>query len=372
MRLSTQGTTDVLAARALLASLGMSPRVPASLVTQTDPERLLSTILATPRTRPSTTGTTGTTGTARHRRRTSVAAVAATTLLVALLAGASSQAAPARASTLAPLSYGLGDLAESAPGDLPDAGATLRGLAEAARTTPEPVRDGSVQHVVAHEWLSETSVPASGEAEATTDVYPTVTARWLAADGSGLVTQRRDAAVTYDGTIDTAAGPSPAGALASDIVAPGTFDDVARLPRDPGALAADLLGRSPVECSLDGWSGYCLTEAIQSTFGSGVVPQDLAGAFWEALSREPTVRLLGPTTDRAGRTGTAVAVSVPKIPDDPSTDESVLVVIVSGETGQMLSTETLTLHSDLLGITSPTVTGFSAVTVSEYTTEVGR
>lgn len=102
------------------------------------------------------------------------------------------------------------------------------------------------------------------------------------------------------------------------------------------------------------------------------MPQDLAGAFWDALAQQPSVRLLGPTTDRAGRDGTAVAVATPTIPEDPSDDASVLVLIVSEETGQLLSTETLTLRSDLLGITSPTVTGFSAITLSEYTTEAGR
>lgn len=291
---------------------------------------------------------------------------------MALVAAEGSRAQPATASTVPSLSYGLGDLAESTPDELPDASATLRDLADAARETTEPVRTGTVQHVVAQEWLAETTGPGPDSPEQTTVVYPTVTERWLAADGSGLITQRRSAAVTYDGSIDTEAGPSPAGELSSDVIAPGTFDDVARLPREPAALAADLLGRSPAECRLDGWSGYCLTEQVQSYFGSGVVPHDLAGAFWDVLSEEPTVRLLGPTTDRAGREGTAVAVATPKIPEDPSDDESVLVVIVSEETGQMLSTETLTLRSEVFGVTSPTVTGFSAVTLSEYTTEVGR
>ena len=300
-----------------------------------------------------------------------IAAVAAVALVVALVAAEGSRAQPAAASTIPSLSYGVGDLAESSLDELPDASATLRGLADAARETPEPVRTGTVQHVVAQEWLGETGPAPDGSGQATS-VYPTVTERWLAADGSGLITQRRAAAVTYDGAINTEAGPSLAGELSSDAVLPGTFDDVARLPEDPAALAADILGRSSAECSLDDWKGYCLTEQVQTYFGSGVVPQDFTGAFWDMLAQQPTVRLLGPTTDRAGREGTAVAVEAPKIPEDPSDDESVLVLIVSEETGQLLATETLTLRSDLLGVTSPTVTGFSAITLSEYTTEVGR
>lgn len=392
---TAEGATEVRATSALLVAHRMMPRVPACLLVPSDPEALLSSILASsPRpSRPAAVqddrggpaphrraafGETGPEGTAEHgdlgrrRRQTRFVAVAAVALAVALVAAEGSRAQPATASTVPSLTYGLGDLAETAPDELPGASATLRDLADAARETPEPGRTGTVQHVVAQEWLAETTSPRPGSAEQSTVVYPTVTERWLAADGSGLITQRRAAAVTYDGAIDTEAGPSPAGELSSDRVDPGTFDDVARLPREPAALAADLLGRSPAECSLDGWAGYCLTEQVQSYFGSGVVPQDLAGAFWDVLSEEPTVRLLGPTTDRAGREGTAVAVEVPKIPEDPSDDQSVLVVIVSEETGQMLSTETLTLRDELLGITSPTVTGFSAITLSGYTTEVGR
>ena len=394
---TAEGAAEVRATSALLAAHRMAPRVPACLLVPPDPEHLLSSILeSSPRAagrasppapqrrraapaapRPAvhdetvSDRTTERSRLRRRRRGTVLAAAAAATLVVALVAAEGSRARPAAASSIPSLSYGLGDLAGSSPDELPSASATLRALADAARQTPEPARDGTVQHVVAQEWLGETGPAPDGPGQ-TTSVYPTVTERWLAADGSGLITQRRAAAVTYDGAIDPEAGPSPAGELSSDVVLPGTFDDVARLPRDPSALAADIAGRSPAECSLDGWAGYCLTEQVQAYFGSGVVPQDLAGAFWDMLAQQPTVRLLGPTTDRAGREGTAVAVEVPKIPEDPSDDESVLVVIVSQETGQMLSTETLTLRSDLLGVTSPTVTGFSAVTLSEHTTEVGR
>ncbi|WP_268793442.1 CU044_5270 family protein [Sanguibacter sp. Leaf3] len=375
----------------------MVPRVPDCLLLPPDPEQLLSRILesrpqparraslpapqrrqgAPAPHRPSPPDSTALVGTSEHRwqpgrrRGTMIAAVAAVALVVALVAAEGSRAQPAAASTIPSLSYGVGDLAKSSLDELPDASATLRGLADAARETPEPVRTGTVQHVVAQEWLGETGPAPDGSGQATS-VYPTVTERWLAADGSGLITQRRAAAVTYDGAINTEAGPSLAGELSSDAVLPGTFDDVARLPEDPAALAADILGRSSAECSLDDWKGYCLTEQVQTYFGSGVVPQDLTGAFWDMLAQQPTVRLLGPTTDRAGREGTAVAVEAPKIPEDPSDDESVLVLIVSEETGQLLATETLTLRSDLLGVTSPTVTGFSAITLSEYTTEVGR
>lgn len=393
----TEGATEVRATSALLAAHRMMPRVPASLLVSTDPEHLLSSILAS-RTvpgrraalpallhhqgapsahRPGVTGETGLGGTAercerpRRRRRTSLAAVAAATLVVALVAAEGSRAQPATASTVPALSYGLGDLAESTPDELPDASTTLHDLADTARETPEPARAGTVQHVLAQEWLGETGPTPDGLGQ-TTAVYPTVTERWLASDGSGLITQRRAAAVTYDGAIDPEAGPSAGGAFASDMFVPGTFDEVDRLPRDPAGLTADLLGRTAAECSLDSWVGYCLTDQVQSYFESGVVPQDLAGAFWDALAQQPSVRLLGPTTDRAGRDGTAVAVATPTIPEDPSDDASVLVLIVSEETGQLLSTETLTLRSDLLGITSPTVTGFSAITLSEYTTEAGR
>lgn len=365
--------------RLLLREHDMLPEVPDALLAHGDAEQLLSRILA------SAPGTSTLTAEAveppraarpaagRSRRTAALSAAAAAVLVVALVGTQTSHPATATAATLPSLDYALASPSETAAADLPDARAALLDLAAAARATDAPVQDGQVQHLVAQEWLLETTVGAEPHAVLDTAVYPTVTERWFSPDGSGLITQQRTAAVTYDGAIDPDARPSTGGPVSSDTLLPGTVDASVndRLPRDADTLAAQLLESSPVECGLEGWSGYCLGEQVRDAFHTSVVPQDLAGAFWEVLADEPTVRLLGETTDRVGREGTAVLVPAPTISGQPEGEDSALVLVVAPSTGQLLSSETLTYRSELLGVDEPTVTGFSAVTTSTYTRTVG-
>lgn len=368
----------------LLREHGMLPDVPDALLARTDTEALLSRILASD---PSTTSLdtrldataqdaasrAGRAG-GRGGRATMLSAVAAAVLVVVLVGTQTSRPATATAATLPSLDYALASPAETAAADLPDARSALLGLAATARGTAQPTPDGLVQHLVTQEWLLETTVDGTPGAALDTAVFPTVTEQWVAPDGSGQIDQRRTAAVNYDGTLDPEAGQSAGGSESSEPLLPGSRDASAneRLPRGTEALAAALLETSPAECALDGWSGYCLGERVQGAFLTSVVPQDLAGAFWEVLAGEPTVRLLGDTTDRVGRDGTAFVVPVPTISGQPGGEDSALVLVVSPETGQLLSSENLTFRSDLLGIDEPTVTGFSAVTTSAYTRETGR
>ena len=365
--------------RLLLREHDMLPEVPDALLASGDAEQLLSRILASTATTPSLADEPVGRRRARqaapgqHRRTTAFSAVAAAVLVVALVGSQTTRPTTATAASLPSLDYALASPSETAAADLPDARAALLDLAAAARATGDPAQDGEVQHVVAQEWLLETTVGAEPDAVPDSAVYPTVTERWLSPDGSGLVTQQRSAAVTYDGAVDPDARPSTGGTVSSDTLLPGTVDTSIndRLSRDVDALAAQLLDLSPVECSLEGWSGYCLAEQVHESFLSSVVPQDLAGAFWEVLADEPTVRLLGDTTDRVGRDGTAFLVPAPTISGQPPGEDSALVLVVDPSTGRLLSSETLTYRSDLLGIDEPTVTGFSAVTTSTYTRTVG-
>lgn len=361
----------------LLRQHGMVPDVPDALLARQDAERLLRQVLESP---PGAPGRLTESAVARHqtgravRRGRSLSAAAAAVLVVALLGVQTTRPDSATAATPPLLDYTRASSTDIAADDLPDAHDALLDLAAVARSTPEPARGGPVQHVVAQEWLLETTIDASRGAEPENALYPTRTDLWVSPDGSGQVTQRRSAAVTYDGMLDPDAGPSTGGSASTDEHPAGTWDATLdeRLPRDPVALATHLVDTGATECALDGWSGYCLGEQIQSRFLGSVVPQDLAASFWEVLAAEPTVRLLGETEDRLGRDGTAFLVPVPTL-SGPSRDESsALVLVVSPETGQLLSTETLTTRSVLLGIDEPTVTGFSAVTSSGYTQEVGR
>ena len=374
--------------RELLREHGMIPDVPDALLARHDSERLLRQVLESPPGTPSllTDGTDDSDhsagGDARlatgrdvgRGRGRALTAVAAAVLVVAVVGAQTTHPATATAATPPLLDYTRASSSDIATDDLPDAQDALLGLASVARSTPEPARDGLVQHVVAQEWLLETTITASRDAEPENALFPTRTELWVAPDGSGQVVQQRSAAVTYSGRLDPDAGPSTGGSASSDDLPPGTWDATLgeQLPRDPDALATRLIDTAPTECSLDGWSGYCLGEQIQSTFLSSVVPQDLAGSFWEVLAAEPTVRLLGETTDRVGRDGTAFLVPAPTHPGQPRDEDSALVLVVSPETGQLLSSETLTTRSALLGVDEPTVTGFSAVTSSGYTQAVGR
>lgn len=427
---SAEGAAAVADARALLTEHGLVPAVPRALLS--DPEALLGRILATPRTshaparrthlagparrphpsqdaqvsrgahssdlvRDRTDGTDGTitagsrprartaplSGTpgpaARRprrgaRRRTVLASFGVVALVLVLAAAQGTSAQPATATPLPSLAYGLADPTTTDPSDLPDARGALLELATAARGASAPGGSGTVQHVVAQEWLSETTTVGPRPADSTTAIYPTVTDRWVAADGSGQITQRRSAAVLPDGSLDTAAGPSSGGASSTDTFLAGTMDATSgtTLSRDPGTLTAELLATSYAECDLATWEAFCLVDQVQSQFLTGVVSPDLTEAFWTVLAEQPDVGLLGTTTDRIGRAGTAIAVAVPTVPEETSDERAVLVLVISEKTGQMLSTEQITVHSDTLGITEPRVVGFSAITRSELTTEVGR
>lgn len=377
MSTDTEHDHEVTELRSLLRGHGMIPDVPDALLARHDADRLLREVLESspgapsPRTVGTVVGREPVRAVGRGRW---LSAVAAAALVVALVGAQTAHPAPATAATPPLLDFTRATPSDIAADDLPDAHDALLDLAAVARSTPEPARDGLVQHVVAQEWLLETTITATRGAEPENALYPTRTELWVSPDGSGQVAQQRSAAVTYDGMLDPDARPSTGGSESSDELPPGTWDATLdeQLPRDPGTLATRLIDTAATECSLDGWSGYCLGEQIQSTFLSSVVPQDLAGSFWEVLAAEPTVRLLGETEDRLGRAGTAFLVSAPTLSGQPQVEDSALVLVVSPETGQLLSSETLTTRSALLGIDEPTVTGFSAVTRSGYTQEVGR
>lgn len=387
----TREDGELTALRDLLQEHDLLPDVPDALLADSDAEQLLSAILASPAGATSLaqphlapphlapvsgppTRRRGDRRSERPARRRSLLSVAAAAVLVLALVGTqSTRPAPATAATLPSLQYTLAptdDAAAPAGTDLPAASGTLLELAATARSATTPAQVGRVQHVVTQEWVAETTDAATDQSTA---VYPTVTERWVSPDGSTQVSQRRAPAVTYDGSLDPGAKASAGGPESTDTFLPGHNDPAAsrQLSRDPEVLTDQLLAASTAQCDLDGWAGYCLAEQVQEAFLWTVVPDDLAGAFWEALSEQPSVELLGTTTDRVGRTGTAVAVDVP-VDGRPDGEEAKLVLVISPDDGQLLATEQLTLRSALLGVDEPTVTAFRAITSSGYTTSAGR
>lgn len=343
-------------------------------------EVMLARILATPR--PSagdeqaglpTAGATtaGPGGDGRRqtwvRRRSALLAVAAATAAVVVVGSQVTSSPEAVAGGAPPLSYTLGAPDDAWDASLPSAHETLVALAEVAEGAPDLPQAGDVQHVALYSWESELDA-GSG----TTVVYPTADQRWTAADGSARVVQRRAEPVTYDGQIDTTAGPSAAGSESVDDVPAGGADPsaVSRLPRDPEALEEALLAQVP-----DGLAtgpedeDLLLTRTVVSQYQFSVVPQDVASGMWSVLADAPSVRLVGETTDRLGRPGVAVAVA--DALDEESGVEAVLVLIVSPTDGQLLGTETVTLTSPVLDVEEPTVTGFTAFTDRAWVEAIG-
>lgn len=344
-------------------------------------EVMLARILATPRpaARPEHAAAGGTVGPAtggrtgrgdRPRglsRRTALLAVAAATAVVAVVVPQITSPSDAVAGGAPPLTYSLGTPAEAWGTSLPSAHDALGDLAEVAGDAPDLPRTGDVQRIDLYSWASEYDA-STGEST----VYPTGEQRWLAADGSTRVDQRRADPVTYDGQIDTTSGPSAAGAESSDSMPPGTLDPtaVSDLPTDPDELGAALLAQMPEGLATrPGQDDVILAQSVVQQYQFTVVPQDVASGMWSALAEYPSVRLVGDTTDRLGRPG--VAVAVPDTLNEESGFEAVLVLIISPTDGQLMGTEQVTLTSPLLDVDEPTVTDFTAITGRAWVAGLG-
>lgn len=389
---------DVAELRALMREHHLLPEVPPALLVpsadvaaETSPavtpeqvtaasEAMLARILATPRPaagadhagRPTVGRPTARPGSAdrrqaRLRRRSALLAVAAATAVVVVVGSQVTSSPEAVAGGAPPLSYTLGAPDDAWDASLPSAHDALVGLAQVAEDAPDLPQVGDVQHVALYSWESELDA-GSG----TTVVYPTADERWTAADGSARVVQRRAEPVTYDGQIDTTAGPSAAGTESVDDVPAGGADPaaVSGLPRDPEALEQALLAQVPVGLATGPEDeDLLLARTVVSQYQFSVVPQDVVSGMWDVLADAPSVRLVGETTDRLGRPGLAVAVADPL--DEESGVEAVLVLIISPTDGQLLGTETVTLASPVLDVDEPTVTGFTAFTDRAWVDAIG-
>lgn len=303
----------------------------------------------------------------RVRRRSALLGVAAATAVVAVVGSQITSTPEAVAGGAPPLSYTLGTPADAWDTTLPSAHDTLVDLAQVADDAADLPRTGDVQHVALYSWESETDADAG-----TTVVYPTADQRWTAADGSVRVVQRRAEPVTYDGQIDTSAGPSAAGSESTDDLPPATMDPsaVADLPTDPEALGAALRAQVPDGLATGPESdGLLVAQTVVDQYQFAVVPQDVVSGMWSVLADAPSVRLVGETTDRLGRTGVAVAVADPL--NEDLGIESVLVLIISPTDGQLLGTETVTLTNPVLDVDEPTVTRFTTITERGWVSAIG-
>jgi hypothetical protein len=85
------------------------------------------------------------------------------------------------------------------------------------------------------------------------------------------------------------------------------------------------------------------------------------------LADTPGVTIAGEVTDRIGRRSLAVAV-----PGNPvEADETLRVLLIDVTTGRLSGREEVTLDSDLLGITEPTVTHFRYQVATDWVARSG-
>jgi hypothetical protein len=201
-------------------------------------------------------------------------------------------------------------------------------------------------------------------------VQPTESRQWLAADGSGRISQYRTEPLDTNGRISSALPPSSAGPDSTDTFDPGTFDATtpANLPRDPAALRAallDLMGGADCN-SIPDAATDCLVTEVRTLYSQYVIPSDLAAALWAVLANEPGLKDLGTTTDRLSRPARAIALDATT--GDAST---VTVLLINPDDGQLIGTETVTLNDPAMGIDRPAVTGFETYTARAWVAAVG-
>ncbi|HEY0187788.1 MAG TPA: CU044_5270 family protein [Cellulomonas sp.] len=305
-------------------------------------------------------------GRPRRRRWVTVTAGAAAAALIAVGAtvlpqlGTESAVADGSPPMLA-LPIAAADLAAGA-GD--PAEETLLELAQQASAQTDPEPGGDVQHSLSQSWLMSTEVTDEGT---TTTIDPTVVESWLAPDGSMVSAEWRGAALEADGQLE-AVDTSPDEA-AVDRFPAGTFDAdaVTGLSTDPAVLRTQLLDRLPgLDCTGDA-EPYCLYLALTDLSDRYVVPSATEAALWTMLAEAPGVTVAGEVTDRTGRR--SIAISVPGGPTD--TAEVVRVLLVDATTGRLSGREEVTISSEVLGITEPTVTQFRYNVTSDRVAEVG-
>jgi len=239
---------------------------------------------------------------------------------------------------------------------------TLLELADvaAAQQDPEPV--GDVQHALSQSWLYSiigTSVLFE----------PVVVESWLAPDGSYVAAEWRGGTLGDDGQlrpVDTSPPPTYVDRLPASTFDP---DAVADLSLDPAILREQLLAsESAVGCTIDPTiSSWCLYRAMADLSSRHVVPSAVASAFWTVLAGEPDLTLVGEVTDRLGRRSTAIAMSAGPLERDPT----VRVLLVDSATGRLSGREEVTLSSEVLDVTEPTVTEFRYNVTNNWVARVG-
>ncbi len=292
--------------------------------------------------------------TPKRRRRwksTSIAvAVAASVAMIAVLVfgGLPRQGDSAAAATPPLLGFSLSDGGLALAGE--DAFQPLSDLADLAGRAAQP-GPGQVQQVRTAGWLLTTD-PATGKAEAASELVPTRADHFTFPDGTVRLIEHRAEPIDPSARLT---GLEELGEVADETFpSDRSADYPLSLSIDPQQLVSQLVP-DQAECpSL----ANCLVGQVQNLYYSYVLTPQLCQALWDVLA-SVSLTYLGETKDRLNRQ--AVAFAAPGV----SADRQVIIYADPATGGFLGSEEVLVADDADLGLSAPAVLSFTAVLDSE-------
>lgn len=237
--------------------------------------------------------------------------------------------------------------------------ASLIALAQRAAHLPEAPRL-PVQRILAEAWSTSTD-PADEDNGPRTVLVPRHLEVFQFEDGSRRSIERRGAALDSHGRVTDQ---------------PGSWDDVA--PTTDETFANDLGAAYPesLPTTISGLSrrlappdacgkatGGCLLSAVSDLFAGYVVDPATTARLWQLLASDPSIKSLGSTTDRLGRSAEAFVADAL----DPTQR---ILILIDPATGLYLGSETILVRPNPdLGFRPPAVTQFTAIVGSTRVAE---
>ncbi len=261
----------------------------------------------------------------------------------------------------------------------PAAAAALNAVAGVAAALPPAPVDGYRHTKSEGAWLSGIGGTAE-HPNGTWALVPVTRELWLKADGSGRLIETRGEPIWF-GPADKAAwvaagSPDLGGGTRTDsrfaATAPGAdqsqpqiwpgslhYEDVDALPTDPSALRQLIDQRAAANGGSTDYERFTIVgDLLRETVGA---PQ-VRAALYRVAARLGGVELIGSETDRAGRTGTAVAMTS----DQSSRGLERRVLIFDPSTSMLLEEQDVLLHHvDWLDADPPMEIGYATYLVSD-------
>lgn len=290
-----------------------------------------------------------------RRRRLGVAAAAA---CLAVTIGVLALYPHSAVATPEELEYSLSSATDAATA--PSAQSTLVQLAEIAATASTSAESAEDVHFIqSFGWKLVDDVTNAAVVE------PFERSWWLSPDGSWFLEYRKAPPLNASGQIPIDSSFSNE-LLSSEEIPSGTLADLTTsLSRDPATLREELMTGMNPECTSSALNeSACLLIKVSGLADVFVIPADLLSVIWRMLSTDPNVRTLGQAIDRLGRTVEGIATA----PVTIDGDIIVTVLLVESATGNIVGSETTTVSSRHLDISSPTVTEFTAIRMTAKVT----